>query len=755
MSWLSQYFLNSSFVLPGAALALAPIIIHLLSRLRYKKVRFAAMEFLLQSDELNRRRLIVEQLLLLFLRVLAVLLIMLLIARLMLDPSRMMLLRGATTHHVLIVDDTLSMRQQADGGTVFDQAVATLEKMLSQDEGRAALLRVSILTVTEPERPLVTDRALDGALIQELIPRLRNLQCSWKAASPVAALTAAENILAGGGGVAPQVHVITDFRRSDWVSRPEVTKVLKSLEAIDSEINLIQLEQDAAENVAVTQLSADTLGVAVGIPWRMNLTLENYGRRKSSGLRATVFVNGHALPVKVLIPDIEPGESIVLDHDIVFEAAGRQEVEVRLEEDALSADDSRFIVADVTESRSVLIVDDEGSQSDARYVALALSPDPRSSGVSTGIRTSDALTNLKLSEFDCIYLLNVRELPADATQLLVEYVRDGGGVAWFPDGQANTTWYNTTLRAEGRNLFPVPLGTVTAVSNDEEVPFQNPVFENHPVFALYVDPELPLADTIQVSQWFTVSSAWSEKESEAAGVKVLARLKNGAPVVFEHSIGAGRVLTFLTTIGRRWTNWPIMPAGPGYVAMNMLMHRYLQKPSDAVQIREVGDVIRFVWPVDDYMETVEVYLPEAEEGDQQTDSFLRLKASPVTVVSEAGDGSTEQDAGDRLSVSITQADRPGVYRVKRFPLDGEGEDLWLALSVPTTESDLLTADAAEVEGKEGLRQLRVVTADVAGGLSGSDVGREMRLFLTGLLLFVLICEQLLSLRLSFHPEVKS
>ena len=80
MSWLSQYFLNPSFVLPGAALAAVPIIIHLLSRLRYKRVQFAAMEFLLQSDELNRRRLIIEQLLLLLLRVLAVLLIMFLIA---------------------------------------------------------------------------------------------------------------------------------------------------------------------------------------------------------------------------------------------------------------------------------------------------------------------------------------------------------------------------------------------------------------------------------------------------------------------------------------------------------------------------------------------------------------------------------------------------------------------------------------------------------------------------------------------------
>ena len=58
MSWLIQFFLNPAFVLPGAALVSVPILIHILSRLRYKRVRFAAMEFLLESEELNRRRII-------------------------------------------------------------------------------------------------------------------------------------------------------------------------------------------------------------------------------------------------------------------------------------------------------------------------------------------------------------------------------------------------------------------------------------------------------------------------------------------------------------------------------------------------------------------------------------------------------------------------------------------------------------------------------------------------------------------------
>ncbi|MFK7819117.1 MAG: BatA domain-containing protein, partial [Planctomycetaceae bacterium] len=78
MSWLSNYFLNPSFVLPGAALVSIPIIIHFLNRMRFKKVRFAAMEFLLKSDKRNRRRVMIEQLLLLAMRCAMVLLLVLL-----------------------------------------------------------------------------------------------------------------------------------------------------------------------------------------------------------------------------------------------------------------------------------------------------------------------------------------------------------------------------------------------------------------------------------------------------------------------------------------------------------------------------------------------------------------------------------------------------------------------------------------------------------------------------------------------------
>src|SRR5437588_11986087 len=92
-------FLNPYTMVAGAALVSAPIIIHLINRMRFRRVRWAAMEFLLKSQKRNRRRLIIEQLILLALRCLLVLLVGLLVARFVgafWEPER------ATSHLVLL-----------------------------------------------------------------------------------------------------------------------------------------------------------------------------------------------------------------------------------------------------------------------------------------------------------------------------------------------------------------------------------------------------------------------------------------------------------------------------------------------------------------------------------------------------------------------------------------------------------------------------------------------------------------------------
>ncbi len=752
MGWLAQYFLNPGLVLPGAALALVPIIIHILSRLRHKRIRFAAMEFLLQSDQLNRRRLILEQLLLLFLRVMAVLLAALLLARLLLDPSHLLMLAGSTVHHIVILDDSLSMRERVDDGTVFGRAVNTLEQMLSQGENRMRAARISVLLMSEPERPVIADRRLDGALLQETASRLRNLQCSYRAVSPVNALATARDLLAADAGTAPRVHLVTDLRASDWLGRPEVLRALGDLDAIDASVTLIRVTTASPENVAIQQIDSDTLEVARGIPWRMNLRLWNAGTRRVSGLRATVLVDGMPLPTGILLPDLEADSSVTVSHDITFDTDGRHQVEVRVDDDVLPEDNHRYAAVEVTDKRPILIIDDDGQQEDAGFVAAALSADSNLTGLAVDVRPSQALNSGDLAHYDCIYLLNVRDLPADTTRLLGDYVRSGGGIVWFPGDQANTLWYGQTLRDPAVNLFPVPLGTVhdgerPAAIGGGENPAVSPVFSEHPIFTVYNLPDNPFSETLRLQRWFQVSSDWVADDGQRDdGVKTLARLRSGDPVVFEHSLGAGRILTFLTGAGRRWSNWPIAPAAPGYVVMHLLIHPYLQRPAEGVREQELTEPLQLRWPVSAYTENVEVFLPEPESGQNAlADTFVRLQA---TLLPQEG----AADAEPELGVTISQADRPGVYRIRRLTSEGNSSETWYALNVPTAESALELAEPQQVIDQPGLDHVQVLDSSSATSLGGREAGRELRWLLVGLLIAVLVAEQLLSLRMSFHPE---
>src|ERR1700694_399741 len=134
-----ELFTNPGFLAAGAALVSAPIIIHLINRMRFKRVRWAAMEFLLKSQKRNRRRLIIEQLLLLALRCLLVLLTVLLASRYL--GFSFAFLEPQNTLHVVVVDDTLSMADhwRQDGRTqdTFREARELISREIAKNAVQA------------------------------------------------------------------------------------------------------------------------------------------------------------------------------------------------------------------------------------------------------------------------------------------------------------------------------------------------------------------------------------------------------------------------------------------------------------------------------------------------------------------------------------------------------------------------------------------------------------------------------------------
>src|SRR5687767_12554526 len=157
-----ELFLNPWTMAAGAALVSAPIIIHLINRMRFRRVKWAAMEFLLKAQKRMKRKLIIEQIILLLLRCLLVFLLGLLFAR-YLGFSPLQGKETRATAHVAVLDDTPSTADgwRGDDGQLtdaFEQAKRQLAEKIAPAAAEATtpqtldLLRLSDLRKPNPDR---------------------------------------------------------------------------------------------------------------------------------------------------------------------------------------------------------------------------------------------------------------------------------------------------------------------------------------------------------------------------------------------------------------------------------------------------------------------------------------------------------------------------------------------------------------------------------------------------------------------------
>ncbi|MGE4004076.1 MAG: BatA domain-containing protein, partial [Planctomycetaceae bacterium] len=335
--WIAEHFLNPALFWPGVALIAAPIIIHLINRLRYRRVRFAAMEFLLASEQQSRRRILLEQLLLLLFRVLIVLLIAFLIARMILDPSQLSLFQGAKSHHVVLLDDSGSMRDRSGEETAFERAKAVIRRLVSEGARFPGTQRFTLLLMSEPDSTYsnLGERDIDDSLVEELAAKLDTLQCTHRRVDLLAGLEAARQRLADNPAAARSLHVLSDFRQSDWIGSQSVVAALAALDEAEVGLSLVRIVGDAHENLGVTELTGAVEVAAAGIPVELTVSVQNFGQREAAGVRLSIAADGERLPMNRLFEAIPAGEAVQGTFGVTFPEAGKHRVEVSLEADAL------------------------------------------------------------------------------------------------------------------------------------------------------------------------------------------------------------------------------------------------------------------------------------------------------------------------------------------------------------------------------------------------------------------------------------
>jgi hypothetical protein len=420
---------------------------------------------------------------------------------------------------------------------------------------------------------------------------------------------------------------VSDFRAADWLEgdgrtlRGELRAALEELSGkglLDRlRLRLAPVGRGERENAAAVGLRLDADRPVAGVPLRIVVEVANLGSRERRGLRGMLEV-GAAEPSgaaaaggagdepgeggggagdppgggrspggaafravqRLPLPEIDsiaPGAVGTTSIEYTFERPGSYPLLARMEEDGLARDDVAFAVAEVRSGIRALVVDgDPGPgrfDGEAGFLMAALAPRGAStSGIEPRLHRGE-ITEEALGA-DVILVLNRDTLAAPERQVLEDFARGGGGLAFFLGSRVLASGY-----PEG-GILPAALGPLRG--KDEgggeagaagRVHLEVSDWE-HPALAVFRDVEgaslgkvgfdryyslLPAAGAAVVARFDDAARTAAIVEMEVAGVPGpgRARAAEGGG-----SAGGGRVALFNLTADRDWSDWPTDPSYP-------------------------------------------------------------------------------------------------------------------------------------------------------------------------------------------------
>ena len=721
--------------LPTLGLVALPVLIHLINMMRHRRLQWAAMEFLLVSQKKHRTWVILKQLLLLLLRMLAVAAVVLMVAQPRLR-SQLSFLGGTRTHHIVLLDDSFSMSDRWADTDAFSEAKKVVQHIGSNAARQDRLQSFTLLRFSRVGRP---QRATEPDLIKESVnsefgdkleEMLSKVKVTQLAPGPAPALQAIAQLLGGDDGDHRILYLVSDFRTRQWNDPTDVRKELLQLSSTGTEIHLINCVDRVRPNLAIVSLAPAEGIRAAGVSLSMNVVVRNFGPVPVRNVSVALAEDGHGRPA-VTLAEIQPGKTASEQFEVRFPNAGPHEITARLEGDAVAADNYRYCVIDMSADVPVLLIDGDARARDARYLSIALAPgESVHLGLRPKIEAPRYLSVKPLDDYRIIDLANIERLESSAVTALEKYVAGGGGVAFFLGERCDVKFFNDILYRNGKGLFPVPLAHQAELIVDRLEPAPDLQVERHFIFRSSLGKVNDYLQTVKVGRYYAVPEGWRPPNNST--VRVAASLRNGAPLMIEHSFGKGRVMAVLTTAAPTWNNWA---PNPSFLVMIHELHSYLSQQSNDDKSRLVGSPLGLRFDAKTY----------AAREPQVRFTLPEKAAAPVVTVNAT------RGADGMLTASLFDTDCSGFYEAQLMKADNSVELRRFAMNVDPEEGNLATVDskqlASQLEGVKYILDQASAFQSTASDLAGYNLGEAILYALV----LLLIGEQILAWSASYHP----
>jgi hypothetical protein len=726
-------FVSPGLFALGAAAISVPVVIHILARRRFRRIRWAATEFLLDAHRRNRRRIRIEEWLLMALRCLAVLLIGTLVARPFLRPEGASGAWGGVqrAERVFVLDDSLSMTYHRGEERAFDAARRTIRRLIAAVREEHPDDTVTLLRMTDPTHPVESGTYLNDVQTEQLQMRLEALQPTQRAIDPATVVAGTAEVLGRGEVVNAVVYFVSDFAYHDWVrgaapsggdtqhrpgteapnetvppdtGAPSMDPSMESAAGAQANVLapllawagedrglrlvMVHVGDSEAANLSVGGLRVGDTAIIAGSEGTVTALVTNHSAAEAEQLSVEVGVGPTSAALRT-VRSIAPGQSVPVEFRVPFPRAGDETIRVSVPADRLAGDDTRYAVVGVNNALRVLVVDGEPTpdayDDEAALLVTALRPEGEVfSGIEPVVVEEAALDSASLAEFQAVVLANVYRLSEPFVEELERFVRHGGGLIVFCGDQVDLDWYNTSLVRDGDGLLAArleeamrPAAPVHLETTDRFHPVMRTIdIEGDPLglrrvgFRQYVR---------RATEDGPGAEGGADRESatrtSTADVHVLARFEGGAAALIEREFGDGRVVLCTSSADKEWNDWPDHPT---YVPMMIEMVRHVARRGSTGSEVLVGEPIELV----------------VDPAVFAADAVVRTPAYPTEL--ETGVTALPARSGRGVAFRWEHTDSAGVYELILTRREGGTLRRLVAVNVDPRESDLTTTTEEEL-----------------------------------------------------------
>lgn len=789
----------------GFLLVLVPLLIHLINLVRHKRTPWAAMEFLLESYRKNRRWVWLKQALLIASRMLAMALLVGMLAQWLTDSKMFAWMGRTSVHHYIILDDSASMHDSANNKSAYQNAlgaIASISASAKQDSQNhlLSIFRTSKVqlaariatgnpatsdqTSRDPDKPIDVRADSVADLLAQTIPsdpsailaKINSTQPTSIETSLLDSLDVVSRLIQSSEDQKSIVYLMSDYRTKDWSNPVTVRQRLQAIQSESVEIQLIDCVEARHENLSITSIEPRQEVLAAGVPTMVNVTVRNHGTTAARNVSVRVSAvdyssaSGEPKPSDrfsglvtelppLLYERIEPGESATRNVQVVFPKSGSHVVQAELPPDSIAPDNQANCVLDIADGIRVLLVDGDASGKHSYFFESALDP---GGNARTGLliqrerpeylRDSDSVA---LENFACILLQSIPSLDPRALVNLHRYVSAGGGLAiWFGDDistsdylRGYSNWAKPIPGAD--NALPlIPFGLTGPMELSKQPGDATPdlLAEPHPIFA----PLLGLSNSpfqfVRVERYVGIDA---KLETGAEKLwKPVASLRNRDPLMVDYPLGAGRVLIALTSLDRRWSNWP---QDPTFVVAALKMVGYLSSFKLPETSRPAGTGLRWDFSAQEMLPETRLVLPPTSVRGVRP--LVQINATDIGENSlQASYGISPESVSSDAIRALTSS---GVFEWWGTSIQGDAKVKNSARNTPGVEGD-----TDRVTPTDLARNLSGVKFNYRSAMSNaSDVSlaglSNRNMLLLGLLVALLLAEQWLAWSTSYHLPKRS